>query len=113
MLHVLPATKKNVHWGYFGASLPPALRVRSGDLVQIEAVTHHADDAPHLLMDDGIKQLFADIPEDDRYPGVHILTGPIFVEDAPGLWYARGALPRYATTLDVRVEPRHVLGLPL
>src|SRR5580700_4830584 len=85
MLHVLPATKKTVHWGYFSSNLAPALRVRSGDLVQVEAVTHHAGDAPHLLMDDGIRQLFNDIPEDDRYPGVHILTGPIYVEDArPG-----------------------------
>ncbi|HXF33656.1 MAG TPA: acetamidase/formamidase family protein [Candidatus Acidoferrales bacterium] len=85
MLHVLPATKNTVHWGYFSASIPPVLRVKSGDLVQVEAVTHHAGDAPHLLMDDGIRQLYRDIPEDDRRPGVHIMTGPIYVEDArPG-----------------------------
>lgn len=85
MLHELKARKNTVHWGYFDAGLAPALRVRSGDLVQIEAVTHHAGDAPDLLMDDAIRQLFHDIPEDDRNPGVHIMTGPIFVEDArPG-----------------------------
>jgi acetamidase/formamidase len=85
MLHELKARKNTVHWGYFDASLAPVLRVRSGDLVQIEAVTHHAGDAPDLLMDDAIRQLFRDIPEDDRNPGVHIMTGPIFVEDArPG-----------------------------
>jgi acetamidase/formamidase len=85
VLHTLSATKSTVHWGYFSASLTPALRVKSGDLVQVEAVTHHAGDAPHLLMDDGIRRLFSDIPEDDRNPGVHILTGPIYVEDArPG-----------------------------
>jgi acetamidase/formamidase len=85
MLHDLKARKNTVHWGYFDAGLAPALRVRSGDIVQIEAVTHHAGDAPDLLMDDAIRQLFRDIPEDDRNPGVHIMTGPIFVEDArPG-----------------------------
>jgi acetamidase/formamidase len=85
MLHVLPATKKTVHWGYFDASLAPALTVESGDLVKIEAVTHHAGDAPELLMDDAIRQLYRDVPEADRFPGVHIMTGPIYVEGArPG-----------------------------
>src|SRR5664279_1338035 len=82
MLHVLPARKQSVHWGYFDADLAPALKVKSGDLVQIEAVTHHAGDAPDLLMDKEIRQLFGDVPESDRFPGVHIMTGPIFVEDA-------------------------------
>lgn len=82
MLHVLNATSKTVHWGYFDACLAPTLKVKSGDLVRIEAVTHHAGDAPDLLMDKAIRQLFAEIPEIDRSPGVHIMTGPIYVEDA-------------------------------
>ena len=82
MLHVLPATRKTVHWGYFDASLAPALKVKSGDLVQVEAITHHAGDAPDLLMDKEIRQLYNDIPESDRNPGVHIMTGPIHVEGA-------------------------------
>lgn len=85
MLHTLRATPKTVHWGYFDASLAPALKVKSGDLVQIEAVTHHAGDAPDLLMDESIQRLYREIPESDRNPGVHIMTGPIYVEDArPG-----------------------------
>jgi acetamidase/formamidase len=85
MLHILPATGKTVHWGYFDCGLAPALRIRSGDLVRVEAVTHHAGDAPDLLMDERIRQLYRDVPEADRNPGVHIMTGPIFVEDArPG-----------------------------
>ena len=82
MLHFLPANKDTVHWGYFDCSLAPALKVKSGDLVRVEAVTHHAGDAPDLLMDDRIRQLYNDVPEDDRRPGVHILTGPIYVEGA-------------------------------
>ena len=85
MLHTLDASKDTVHWGYFDAARSPALRVESGDLVQVQAITHHAGDAPDLLMDERIRRLFRDIPEDDRTPGVHIMTGPIFVADArPG-----------------------------
>ena len=84
-LHHLRATPKTVHWGYFDPSTGPVLRVRSGDLVQAEAITHHAGDAPELMMDEGVAAIFREIPEEDRNPGVHIMTGPIFVEDAkPG-----------------------------
>jgi len=84
-LHTLRAMPENVHWGYFDASLAPALRVRSGDLIFAEAVTHHAGDAPDLMMDDALHTLWRAIPEHDRNPGVHIMTGPIHVEGAePG-----------------------------
>ncbi|HXV01514.1 MAG TPA: acetamidase/formamidase family protein, partial [Caulobacteraceae bacterium] len=81
-LHHLAATPKTVHWGYFDAGLAPAVTVASGDLVQAEAITHHAGDAPDLMMDEAIGRIFAEIPEADRNPGVHIMTGPIFVEGA-------------------------------
>ena len=84
-LHQLKATPKTVHWGYFDAALAPALRVKSGDLIQAEAITHHAGDAPELMMDEGVTAIFDAIPESDRNPGVHIMTGPIHVEGAkPG-----------------------------
>ncbi len=84
-LHHLQATPKTVHWGYFDAALAPVLRVRSGDLIQAEAITHHAGDAPELMMDEGVTAIFDGIPESDRNPGVHIMTGPIYLEDArPG-----------------------------
>src|SRR3981189_845663 len=81
-LHTLRATPKTCHWGYFDAGLAPVLRVKSGDMICAEAVTHHAGDAPELLMDEGITAIFEGIPEKDRNPGVHIMTGPIFIEDA-------------------------------
>jgi len=84
-LHHLKATAKTVHWGYFDAARAPVLRVRSGDLIAAEAVTHHAGDAPDLMMDEAIRGIFRDIPESDRNPGVHIMTGPVFIADArPG-----------------------------
>jgi acetamidase/formamidase len=84
-LHTLRATSETVHWGYFHPEIPPALRVRSGDLIQAEAVTHHAGDAPDLMMDEGVTKIFTEIEAHTRAPGVHIMTGPIYVEDAePG-----------------------------
>ena len=84
-LHQLRATPQSVHWGYFDAALAPVLKVRSGDLIQAEAITHHAGDAPELMMDEGVKAIFDGIPESDRNPGVHIMTGPVWIKDAqPG-----------------------------
>ena len=84
-LHTLKATPQTVHWGYFDAALAPALNVESGDLIAAEAITHHAGDAPELMMDEAVTRIFTEVPEADRNPGVHIMTGPIFVKDAkPG-----------------------------
>ena len=84
-LHELRATPDTVHWGYFDAALAPAITVASGDLVRVEALTHHAGDAPELMMDAGIEAIFEAIPPQDRNPGVHLMTGPIFVDGArPG-----------------------------
>src|SRR6202008_1895804 len=82
-VHRLPATPSTVHWGYFDPRLEPVLCVTSGDLVAIEALTHHAGDAPDLLMDAGIRDVFDRVA--DRGPGPHLLTGPIAVDGAlPG-----------------------------
>jgi acetamidase/formamidase len=82
-IHELPATPGTVHWGYFDPGLAPVLTVDPGDVVRIEALTHHAGDAPDLLMDPGIERVFAEV--DDRGPGPHLLTGPIAVAGArPG-----------------------------
>ncbi|MGR4866993.1 acetamidase/formamidase family protein [Caulobacter sp. LARHSG274] len=84
-LHTLRATPQTVHWGYFDPSIAPSLRIKSGDLVSTEAITHHAGDAPALMMDEAVTRIFTEIPEADRNPGVHIMTGPIHIEDAkPG-----------------------------
>jgi len=82
-VHTLTATPETVHWGYFDNALEPVLEVRSGELVQIETLTHHAGDAPDLLMDAGIEAVFDAVQ--DRGPGPHLLSGPIAVVGArPG-----------------------------
>lgn len=82
MFYELKASPDTIHWGYFDASLEPVLVVSSGDYVSIEAVTHQAGDAPDLLMDEGIREIYDTVPTSDRNPGVHIMTGPIGVKGA-------------------------------
>ncbi len=84
-VHRLTASPATCYWGYIDPDQPPVLTVDSGTELVIEAVTHHAGDAPDLLMDDGVRAIWDGIPEPERGPGVHILTGPIRVEGArPG-----------------------------
>ena len=84
-LHYLRATPETVHWGYFSPEIKPALTVQSGDLIQAQAVTHHAGDDPELMFDADIERIFTEIDPATRAPGVHIMTGPIYVEGAePG-----------------------------
>jgi acetamidase/formamidase len=100
--HVVRATPETVQWGAFDASVEPVRRIASGDIVLIEALAHHAGDAPDLMMDDGVRAVYDGIPPDERGPGVHIVTGPIHVE---------GAQP--GDTLECRVlrlEPRLPYG---
>jgi acetamidase/formamidase/AraC-like DNA-binding protein len=105
--HVLPATDKTVHWGFVSSQLPPALRIRSGDTVFIETLTHHANDDHDRMVrhDSAVENIYywaKDGKKIDRRGagpndasvygrgsgegfGVHICTGPIYVEDAePG-----------------------------
>ncbi len=91
MYHDLKATPNTMHWGYFDNQLVPVLTVNSGDIVKVETVTHQAGDAPDYLMDPAIENIYNSIPPETRGPGVHLLTGPIFV---------RGAAP--GDTLEVR-----------
>jgi acetamidase/formamidase len=102
MIHELGATPDTCFWGFFDSTLPSVLRVRSGDLVRIETLTHQAGDAPDLMMDPGVEAVYRAIPLAKRGPGVHVMTGPISVEGAdPG------------DTLEVRIlsmEPRLPYG---
>jgi acetamidase/formamidase len=81
----LPATPDHCFWGFLDPALAPVLTIDDGTELTIEAVTHHAGDAPDLLMDDGVRAIWDGIPEADRAPGVHIMTGPVEISGAsPG-----------------------------
>lgn len=84
--HHLSAAPEHLHWGFFDAALPPVLRIRSGDRVDIDCLSGGPDDLPGP--DTGY-QVLPEHHECHRHvpkgTGNHILTGPIHVEDAePG-----------------------------
>ena len=126
--HLIPASAETVHWGYFSRSLKPVLSIDSGDLVTIEALTHHAyDDHSRMIQGDpGAESVFhwtRDRKNVDRRGagpldasmhgrgagegfGVHICTGPVLV---------RGAEPGdvlEVRILDVRPRPSHNPAFP-
>lgn len=78
----LPATPDACFWGRLDPDEATALAVPSGSVIDIEAVTHHAGDAPDLMMDDGVTAIWDAIDPSERAPGVHIMTGPVEVEGA-------------------------------
>ena len=87
-VHQLPATPATVAYGFYWAEAKPALRINSGDMVDIETMLTNS---PTGLERMGVKP--EDVPQNLRDivtqntgplrgPGGHILTGPIFVEGA-------------------------------
>ena len=85
----LKPTPKTVAWGYYDASTPPVLRVKSGDTIEVQTLI---TSTPIRLEGAGVKpqdveQSLRDIVKEvtNKGPGGHILTGPIFIETAePG-----------------------------
>ena len=85
----LKPTPKTIAWGYYDASTPPVLRVKSGDTVEIQTLI---TSSPKRLEDvgvpaDQVEQSLRDITKEvtNKGPGGHILTGPIYIENAaPG-----------------------------
>jgi acetamidase/formamidase len=93
----LRSTPDTVIWGYFAADIPPALRIKSGQAVKIDTVSHAglltSDDpvtyfgkggiAPDQVLKDAI-----DIYKTVKRPkgaSAHVLTGPIYIDEAePG-----------------------------
>lgn len=100
----LASTPDTVLWGYIAANLPAALTIKSGETVEIEALSHQglttSKDPEKFFAAYGIpasevladaKTIYAEVKR-PKGASVHILTGPIYIEDAePG------------DTLEVRV----------
>jgi acetamidase/formamidase len=100
----LRSTPDTVLWGYIAANLPPALTIKPGQVVEVEALSHQGlttnKDPEKFFADYGIrgdevlpdaKAVFAEVKR-PKGASVHILTGPIYIEGAePG------------DTLEVRV----------
>lgn len=93
----LRSTPETVLWGYIAANLSPALTVKPGQIVEIEALSHQglttSKDPEKFFAAYGIptqevlsdaKTIYAEVKR-PKGASVHILTGPIYVEGAePG-----------------------------
>jgi len=92
----LKISPETVHWGFFSKTIDPVLTVTSGSEVVVDMATHHAcDDWDKMIKGDADMEsiyLWSDETTGEEFrgatgggDGVHVLTGPIFVEDAmPG-----------------------------
>jgi len=84
----LKLTPESVAWGYYSAAARPAKRIHSGDTVEIETCSGNpsrllAMGVPADQIPEGLREVYAKVT--DKGPGGHILTGPVYVEEAePG-----------------------------
>ena len=86
--HTLKATPPHVVIGYYDATTPPALRIKSGDIVEIQTL---GVGTPDRLIKSGLDpkeiqpELKGVVEASATPPRGHFLTGPVFVESAePG-----------------------------
>ncbi|MEG4024426.1 acetamidase/formamidase family protein [Microcoleus sp. S13C4] len=86
--HLLKANCKTVHLGGFSPNIEPALRVDSGDRIDIETYSGYyvADKAPPEFLTPEFLDICQNLPPHRKVgPGPHLLTGPIYVNNAePG-----------------------------
>jgi acetamidase/formamidase len=87
--HALPATPKTITWGRYDAATPPVLRIKSGDIVDVQTLITSTPSRLEAagVPADQVQQSLRDIVREvtDKGPGGHILTGPVYVEGAePG-----------------------------
>ena len=85
----LTLTPEHVHWGYYDSQVTPVLRVPSSSRVRVETMVAGGTQRLRLAgasdaeIPEALKAVEARISQ--RGPGVHPLTGPIYVEGAePG-----------------------------
>jgi hypothetical protein len=91
--HRLEATPTTVAYGYYWSDAKPALRIASGDIVDVDTLLTNTPagltraGVPDDKIQPSLKAVVEAFPQGNpgRGPGGHILTGPIYVEGAePG-----------------------------
>src|SRR5438093_6528646 len=90
-VHRLEATPATVAYGYYWSEAKPALRIASGDIIDVDTLLTNSPTGlaragvPDEKIQASLKAIVAEVTGDRRGPGGHILTGPIYVEGAqPG-----------------------------
>ena len=91
--HRLEATPTTVAYGWYDAAGPPVLRIKSGDIIDVDTLLTNTPmglaraGVPDEKIQASLKAITTAFPQGHprRGPGGHILTGPVFVEGAePG-----------------------------
>jgi hypothetical protein len=91
--HRLEATPETVAYGHYWSETTPALRIASGDVIDVDTLLTNsprglrAAGVPDEKIQASLVAVTEGIPPGDprRGPGGHILTGPVYVEGAePG-----------------------------
>jgi acetamidase/formamidase len=86
--YILNPTPSTVVWGYYWSEAVPVLHMHSGDYVNVRTVLTSSPDRLEAagVAPDQVEKELRDVQQvKERGPGGHVLTGPIFVEEAePG-----------------------------
>ena len=83
--HILNPSPTTIAWGHYWSEMPPALRIQSGDYVKIHTlITSNPERLEGAgLPPDQVEKELRDVQSvKDRGPGGHVLTGPIYIEEA-------------------------------
>src|SRR5476651_1706405 len=90
-VHRLEATPDTVAYGYYWSEAKPALRIASGDVIDVDTLLTNTPmgleraGVPSEKIQNSLKAIVTDVTGDRKGPGGHILTGPVYVEGAePG-----------------------------
>jgi acetamidase/formamidase len=89
--HRLEATPSTVVYGYYWSEAKPALRIDSGDIIDVDTLLTNTPaglakgGVPDEKIQASLKAIVDQVTGDRKGPGGHILTGPVYVEGAePG-----------------------------
>ena len=89
--HRLEATPATVAYGYYWSEAKPALRIASGDIIDVDTLLTNTPTGlsragvPDSKIQESLKAIVSEVTGDKKGPGGHILTGPVYVEGAePG-----------------------------
>ena len=89
--HRLEATPSTVAYGYYWSEAKPALRIASGDIIDVDTLLTNSPagleraGVPPAKIQESLKAIVTEVTGERRGPGGHILTGPVYVEGAePG-----------------------------
>ena len=89
--HRLEITPGTVAYGYYWSEAQPALRIASGDIVDVDTLLTNTPQGlqragvPEEKIQPSLRAVVDEVTGERKGPGGHILTGPIYVEGAqPG-----------------------------